>query len=278
MKNSKKRILIVKASGEREFFSKEKLKASLRKIGVSEEILEKVAKEVEKKLKDGMTTKQIYRLAFFILKKKSPIFASKYSLKKAIFEMGPSGHPFEKLVAEIFKSQGYKVATNKILKGFCIWHEVDVIAENQKQIFLVECKFHHLPGIKSDAKVALYVFARFKDIEKEWERKDKKKKLKMCLVTNTKLTKDAISFGECQKMKIIGWNYPFKNNLQELLEKNKLYPITCLTSLKKYQKVDLLKRGIIVCKKINKKLLEKLNIPPSQTNQVLSEIKEILRK
>lgn len=76
-----------------------------------------------------MTTNKIYQLAFKMLKGKSRVSASKYKLKKALMQLGPSGFPFEKLVGKIMEQEGFKTNVGVIVQGNCVQYEVDVIAQ-----------------------------------------------------------------------------------------------------------------------------------------------------
>ncbi|MFO0507758.1 MAG: hypothetical protein ACK5YS_02685 [bacterium] len=57
----KSKIQIVKASGEKAWFSAIKLRKSLQRSGASEAIIKAVIQEVEDHLQEGMTTKKIYQ-------------------------------------------------------------------------------------------------------------------------------------------------------------------------------------------------------------------------
>src|SRR3989304_7882727 len=57
-------IQVVKASGEREPFSKEKVLISLRRAGVGRELAEDVLTIVESELYEGIPTREIYRHIF----------------------------------------------------------------------------------------------------------------------------------------------------------------------------------------------------------------------
>ena len=92
----KKRILITKSSGVKEKFSPNKLKQSLIRAGASNLVIKKIEKEICKIIYPGISTKEIYKRAFSLLRKESAHMAAKYKLKKAILELGPSGYPFEK--------------------------------------------------------------------------------------------------------------------------------------------------------------------------------------
>jgi transcriptional regulator NrdR family protein len=83
-----KDIQIVKASGEKVKFSLKKLRRSLKQTGASTTTIDKIINVVSDELYQGISTKEIYNRAFALLKKKQPFFASKYKLKKAIYELG----------------------------------------------------------------------------------------------------------------------------------------------------------------------------------------------
>lgn len=162
-------ILITKASGERESFSEEKLRRSLERVNASPDVIGKIIEHIRKELKPNMPTSQIYRHAFSLLRKQNRVAAGHYALKQAIYELGPSGHPFEKLIAALLASEGFSVEVGKTVQGMCVSHEVDIVAQKDDRHIMVECKFHNQPGIKSDVKVSLYIQARFLDIEKAWQ-------------------------------------------------------------------------------------------------------------
>ena len=274
-----KKILIVKASGQKEPFSEEKLWKSLEKSGVQRALIKEVVDHIRGELKDGMKTTDIYRHAFSFLRKRHSLSAARYNLKRAIMELGPSGHPFEKLVGEILKTQGFSVEVGKTQKGFCVFHEIDVVAQKDNRRVMVECKFHNQPGIKSDIKVALYVQARFEDIERQWEKslEQNQKFNEVWLVTNTKLTSDAIKYANCVKMKVIGWDYPLGESFQDLIEKSGLHPLTCLTTLSRFQKRQLLERGFILCRDVgkDKNILRSIGISESKVLQIIKEINQL---
>lgn len=100
-----KEIFIIKASGQKELFSDLKLRHSLEKAKTSPGVIAEIISHIRNKLKDGMKTSDIYRYAFSLLHKRDRFTAGRYSLKRAIMELGPSGHPF-KISWRIFKSKG----------------------------------------------------------------------------------------------------------------------------------------------------------------------------
>ncbi len=274
-----KPIFIIKADGSKEEFDIEKLHFSLKRAGASEKVVTDVLEHISSELKDGMTTRDIYRHAFEMLHKEDRPIAIKYSLKKAVLELGPSGFPFEKFIAEIFKSNGYQTMTGQVVRGFCVEHEIDVVAWDDKKLIMCEAKFHNEHGMKSDLKVALYVKARFDDLSKMTFKYGKERKLDQAyLITNTKFSKTAIDYGTCQgSLVMIGWNFPPRGNLHDMILKAKLHPLTCLTSLKARDKKDLLEKGIVLCKNImeDKNLLRDINMKENEIEKVIEEIESL---
>ena len=280
--NQQKEIMIVKASGEIEPFSDAKLRRSLLRVKVSPDDIETIIEHVRKELKPNMPTSQIYHHAFSFLKKKNRPTASRYALKQAIRELGPSGHPFEKLIGALLTSEGFSVEVGKIVQGSCVTHEVDVIAQKDNRHIMIECKFHNQPGIKSDVKISLYIHARFQDVEKAWQQNPThmEKFHEVWLIINTKLTNDAIRYAECVGMKAIGWNYPENESLEIRIDRSGLHPITCLTTLSGSQKRQLIQKDVILCKDLLDKpeMLRLLGIKEIKITTVVNEAKQLCQK
>ena len=271
-------IYIKKANGERELFEESKLVESLKRIGADDKSVEDIMEQIGTEIKDGMTTSQIYSHAFDLLRKHSMPMAVRYSLRRALSELGPSGFPFEKFIAELMRAEGYETVTDQIVYGACVPHEVDVVAWNAKKLIMIEAKFHNEFGFKSDLKVALYIKARFDDLHNgRFNYGGNERPLdEGWLVTNTKFTEQAIIYGECQKLKMIGWNYPAQNNLHDMIERHGLHPFTCLSTLSNVHKKFLLDHGIILCRDIveHQGLLREAGMDDSHIARVLGEIKE----
>lgn len=274
-----KNILITKASGEILPFSEEKLKKSLLRSGASEELAETVMDELFPSLYEGISTKKIYQIAFALLKQKSRVSAGKYHLKRAIMELGPSGFPFEKYFSEILKFEGYSVVVGQTVKGKCVNHEIDVIAEKDNHHFMIECKYHNYPGTVSDVKIPLYIQARFKDVEAAWIQLPghSAKFHQGWVVTNTKFTGDAVQYGNCAGLKLIGWNYPEGESLQNRIDKPGLYPVTCLTTISQKEKQKLLLKKVVLCHEVcsNDALLSDIGIKPARISGIMQEAKQL---
>jgi len=261
-------VTVVKASGEKEPFSEEKVRASIQRAGIPKELQEQVVEHVKSKLHENIKTSEIYRhIIEFLGISKTPFARSRYSLKQAIMDLGPTGYPFEDFVAEILKSQGYDTAVRTTLQGKCVAHEIDVTALKDSKRAIIEVKFHNLAGTKTDLHVTLYTKARFDDVI------EKNNFNQVWLVTNTKVSTDAIAYGVCMGMKIVSWDYPQGESLRDLIETSGLTPITALTTLSQNQKQQLLQKGIVLCKAIcqNPSSLEILGTTEEQEKNILSE-------
>ncbi|MGB8816168.1 MAG: restriction endonuclease [Minisyncoccia bacterium] len=269
---------ITKYNGDKELFDPQKLKLSLLNIGAIPDVADLVMEEVSKNIKDGSSTREIYRMAFAFLKKRERPVAIRYSLKKAIADLGPTGFPFEKFVAEIFKAQGYNVETDKIIKGHCVEHEIDVLAWNEHELILTEAKFHTDFSMKSDLKVALYIKARFDDLANTKIMIGGKERTMTegWLVTNTKFSQTAIEYGQCQNLNMVGWNYPFGNNLHNMIEKAELIPLTALTTLNTSEKHIFLSRGIVLSTSLlDESLLKEFNFSETRIKNIKTEVSEL---
>lgn len=242
---------IVKGDGTREEFDITKLENSMVRSGAKPEVAKGVAEKIAARIKEGMTTTHIYKSAYRELKKEQNVLAAKYSMRRAILDLGPTGFPFEDYFCELMRAKGYDAKVRQIIRGKCATHEVDVVLKMGKHSIGAELKFHNKPGFKTDLKTALYVKARFDDIhERERALKTTSHIHEGWLVTNTKYTKNAIKYANCTGIGLLGWDYPEKGNLADLIEETKLYPITVLTTLSEKEKTQLLKNGVPLCKTI----------------------------
>ena len=270
---------VKKISGDLEPFSEQKLKESLKNSGASTQEIQTIVKSISPMIYDGISSDVIYGKAFFLLKKLNEISASKYSLKRAIFDLGPTGYPFEKLVGALLKTKGFKTKVGVTLEGECVTHEIDVLAEKGGNTYAIECKFHSDAKAVDNIKVPLYINSRFLDIQKQWnsDAKNKTNLKQGWLVTNTRFTKDAIDYGRCIGLRMLAWDYPKNNGISKNIDKFGLYPITVLTSLLKNEKLHLIKNDIILVKEIIEKqtFLENMDITHQRRLKIIEEAEKL---
>ncbi len=269
-------MLVTKLDGTLEEFSSQKLFQSLSRAGASQDVAQHIVTHVGQELREGMTTSHIYKHALQLLRKVAhPPVAARYSLRRAVLDLGPSGYPFEELLGEVFRAKGYTAQVGVTLNGKCVTHEVDVVAHNEKELVLVEAKFHNAQGFKTDVKVALYVHARMLDLERnQYDNLCPAGGVcKSWLVTNTKFTENAIKYGQCVGMTLVGWGYPHHGNVQDLIEETKLHPLSCLTTLTQKERAILYEHGTVLCRDVtnNPNILESAGITGKKVDAVLQE-------
>jgi len=271
-------IKIIKADGTEEYFRVEKLRRSLRRSGARPNQVNYVIAQLTPTLRDGIKTQEIYRNAFKLLHSDDSPVAARYSLRRALFNLGPTGFPFEKFLARLFASDGYSTKTGTMLQGKCAEHEIDVAAYKADHSFVGEAKFHARPGIKSDLQVAMYSYARLMDLREQ----------KICsedvcgikefwLITNTKFTSSARQYGNCVGLKLLSWDFPKRNNLHDRIQRAGVYPITVLQALSPKQAQTLIERDVILCGDIvsNPQILRHLHLPKRKYESILHEARQI---
>lgn len=268
---------VIKSDGNIETIDPEKIINSIMKSGASRKKAEKAFDLIKKDIHGRMTSGQIHEITHGVLEKMEHKLAIRYSLKKAMMDLGPQGFIFEKYIARMLSEYGYSTKLDQTIKGSCVNHEVDVVAEKKDKIFFIECKYHNDRGIHSDVKTALYVHARFLDIVKAC-RTDSKKDCNYqgWLVTNTKASSDAIKYGECVGLRILAWKYPQEHNLQYYIENKKLYPVSIIPSIKKKHLDELFGADIIMIQDFlstdPQKLMKILHIDKKKLSGILDEI------
>ncbi|MBP2284260.1 hypothetical protein H4V97_002578 [Flavobacterium sp. CG_23.5] len=272
---------IVKHSGVIVDFNPDKLKSSLLKSGASVNVVEIILQSIQNEIYEGISTKQIYKMAFGLLKKTANSHAARYNLREAIRLLGPAGFFFEKYIARLFASEHYTTVTNLTLFGKCVSHEIDVLIKKNDVISMVECKFHVGRDLATDVKIPMYILSRFNDLK---DRKHPiftmKDMVSSCwIVTNNRFTSDAVDFAKCSGLNLLSWNYPADNNLKTKNDNNFLYPVTCLTTLTLAEKDKLLILDVILVKEIvnNPDSLERIGLSSNRIKNVLKEASELCR-
>lgn len=272
-------VHVTKADGSSEFFKIEKLRRSLRRAGASPANIHEIVTTVTDELYDGILTQEIYRRAFALLRHVEAGTAARYSLRRALFGLGPTGFPFELFLGRLFEAEGYTIKTGIVIDGKCAPHEIDIAAYNETHSFVGEAKFHARPGIKSDLQVALYSYARLLDLNER----------KICLeahcnitefwlITNTKFTSTAERYGSCVGLKLLSWDYPRNHNLHDRIQRAGVYPITVLPGLSSAQVATLIERGVILCRDLvaNPHTIRHLHLTSAKAEALLAEATAIV--
>jgi hypothetical protein len=271
---------IVKADGSNEVFDPERLVTSLIRSGAGEHSASDIAHTITDMVVPGMSSREVYSRAFTLLRKKSRPVAARYALRRALLELGPTGHPFEDFVSHLYRALGWQVETRKIIKGKCVSHEVDFYASHLEQntFLAAELKYHNDPNYKTDLKVALYVKSRFDDIFSCDE------KIRACpidrgiLITNTKFTSEAVAYAECAGVELLGWGYPVNDSLFAYMSKTRVYPVTTLTRLSHAEKNLLIENGVIAVDDLinDRRCIDILHLPADRVGEILAEADALL--
>lgn len=262
-------MYVTKASGEKEEFDVEKIRLTCLRARASEQLADKIVGEVKAEAYDGITTREILRLTLKLLEEE-PEAAIRYDLKGAIMALGPTGFPFEKFMAEVLQNYGYETKVGEIVKGKCVSHEIDIVAEKEDMRYLVECKYHNAPGIRTGLEVVMYTYARFLDLGEKFHQP--------WLICNTKCTAEAEQYGKCVGVKVTSWRYPKGESLDEMVETKRLYPITILRSVTGPIRERLFQVRAMLARDLLDHDLEDLKRTTGLSQTVLDGIREEARK
>lgn len=271
-------ITITKASGESEPFNETKLAKSLASTGVSVNVASQTVDYLKQHLRTGITTKDIHEHITTYLRENAPMNNYyDYGLKRAIMDLGPSGHPFENIVSDVLNYYGYKTEVSVIVLGKCVTHEIDVVAKKDDKQFFIECKFHNGAGVKTDVQVALYTYARYLDVKSAMEQGHGTQiAFHPWLITNTNVTSEVLDYAKCVGLELTSWTYPDRHGLSDLIMAAGLHPVTLIYHLPRFKLNQLLERGIVTCARL-KKAIEGQSVTDiltrEETTKVLEDIK-----
>lgn len=282
-------MYILKASGKRARFNPAKIRKTCLRAGTSRELANQIVAEVSKNVYEGMESRELLKLILKLLEQKDSITATRYNLKEAMLDLGPTGFIFEEFILRLLIAYDYQAWFPPLISGMCVKHEVDIIAKSplrekdflilpeygKRKVYMVECKYHNKQGLRTGLKESLYVWARFLDLNDAWRQKKRQKFDYPWLISNTKFSESAVQYAQCKKMRLLGWQYPRGNSLENLIEKKRLYPVTILKSLDGQTKNKLFSQKIVFCKDlllINKERLKKrTRISESKITNLINE-------
>lgn len=271
---------VTKFDGELVDYNPKALKISLTKSGATKDEVDEVFEIMSPQIYSGITTQDLFSLAFASLKKYRNSYAARYSLKKALRDLGPEGYHFEKYIQKLMISAGFNAVNGQTVQGEAVTHEIDVVAERDDLLYFCECKFRNDIDAKISVTTPMYFMSRMIDVKnREFEFFGKKlKPTKGFLVTNAYLTTDSIDWINHYEIGVIAWNYPEDNNLKILIDSLAIYPITCLTTLTAEQHKVLLKEGCLLVKDIisQESFIKSLNLPNDLLDELILEAKELI--
>lgn len=275
-------INVLKSSGETQPFNPEKVKRTILRSGANEYTADRIIREVERKLYDGIPTREIYRLVKDLLEKEAPAASRRYDLRNAIMRLGPAGFDFEKYIAELLAAYDYQTELPPILEGACVTHEIDILAKKDGRVAAIEAKLRQELNFFITIKDTAYNWARFLDLV-DASKVGKTPHLDECwLITNSRFSHDSIKYGHCKNMVMLSWDHPRERPLPRWIDEIGLYPVTILKSVDSSKLKIFSNANIMLLRdlmKIPPENLEKsLNLPKDNVKKLVEEAEMILKK
>jgi hypothetical protein len=275
-----KNIVIIKSNGDEAVLDPLKITHTLQRAGATPELARGIAEKIAREAWRGMRTKEIYKMAMRELRKNHPAVAARYSLRDAIFRLGPAGFEFEKYMTLLLRAHGFKAVMPEILQGRCITHEVDILGEKDSRKFMAECKLRQSTNIYINIKDTMSTWARFIDLQEGAEDGKCPRVDDAWIITNSRFSYDSIQYGTCKKMMMLSWNTPKDRPLPAWIDEKKLYPITVLSRLNKmhldaFGRAEILLLENLVKYKIGD-LAKITRLPQKHIEPILAEAIEIL--
>jgi len=219
-------------------------------MGVNREIAIQIEQQVERRIYEGMTTQKILQIIFTLMHKRKPAVRHLFDLKRGISLMEPKPE-FEAFVRVLLEHNGFQVKPNMVLRGLCGEHEVDGIAIKDGLIYLLEvkhhCNYHALTGL-DESRIARAIL---EDVADSYARDSNGIRIdRAVIVTNTRFSEHALIYGRCRNILQVGWSSPEGFGLRELIEKYKLYPLSCLRGVSVETRLRLVEFGIVLIKQL----------------------------
>jgi ATP cone domain/AF1548-like, C-terminal/Restriction endonuclease len=241
---------VIKADGSKQLFDEEKIVQTCLRMGANRDDAVEVAQQVERRLYDGITTKKILQIIFVLMRKRKPAVKHLFDLKYGISLMDPKPE-FEAFVRVILVHSGFQVSSNTILRGLCGEHEVDALATKDGLTHFVEVKhhnsYHALTGL-DESRIARAIM---EDVTDGYAHGLTRVKIDgAMIVTNTRYSEHAINYGRCRNILQVGWDSPELFGLREMVEKHKLYPLSCLRGVNTKARLLLVEAGIVLIRQL----------------------------
>lgn len=272
---------VTKADGTKQPFDRSKIVRTALRMRASPEEAEEVARKIESKVYSGIPTKKILQMLFTYMRQIRPHMRHVTDLRTAI-SLLRSKPDFEQFVSQLLLAEGYNVATNRIIPGKCIEHEIDVVATKPGETVYVEVKHHLQPHTFTGLDVFLQANSTLQDLRDGFlATKHAYNFQKALVVCNTKISDYAKRYASCRGILHLGWRSPENRGLEFLIEENRLYPITFLRTLDADTQAKLGDNGIVTLKQILDREISELKnvtkISRDKLQVLVSNAREILQ-
>jgi len=97
------------------------------------------------------------------------------------------------------------------------------------------------------------------------------------LVTNTKVSRDVITYASCIGQDVLSWRYPPDNSLEKLIEKNGLYPLTIMP-LSRKEFVALYENNIVIAKDLLSKDPNQLSRNTGISSTRIKKLQDLIKQ
>lgn len=278
---------VKKRDGTEQEFDREKIISTCTRMGASTEIAEKIAENIERKVKEGVSTKRVINLIFQYMRKYNPRFRYMNDLRDAVCVIRPKPD-FEVFVGELLEAHGFKIKMNQMVMGKCVEHEIDAVAERtvkdstgqkRKEIYYVEVKHHYKAHTYTGLGVFLQARATFDDLMEGYERGTHKIPFTHALVvSNTKLSDHAARYCDCAGIRGLAWATPRDRGLERMIEEKHLYPITILKGLHVNDVKRLGDAGVVTLKQVMEIDERELSRISKLSKKKIREVREMCKQ
>ncbi len=236
---------VIKADGTRQPYDRYRVMRTARNYGVPDDYIIEVAADVERRLYDGIRTRDILHIIHTSARKFQPSVEGRTNVRRAIGLLGPKPD-FELYVQALLKGSGYAVEEGRILKGRCGEHEVDAIARKDGITYFVEVKHHHNHHRMTGLDEGRIARAIVEDVQEGYKAGKNDFTIdKAMIVTNTKLSAHAKRYAACWDIKHIGWDNPKDENIAAMVANMKLCPVTLIKGVDAKMRKKLVEAGIV---------------------------------
>ncbi len=266
--------MVTKADGSRQQFDRDKIIGTCMRMGATRYEAEEIAGKIESRVYDGIPTTKVLQMIFQFIHKYRPQASRLYDLRRGLSLMN-SKPEFEIFVQILLANIGFEVDSNRILKGKCVEHEVDAIARKNGVTYFVEAKHHYNYHTFTGLDESRIARALLEDVTEGFNQGLTNLKIdKAMIVTNTKYSEQALRYGACRNILQIGWSTPADLGLRDIIQKNDLYPLSCVRGLKAEMRMQLVDSGLVLISQILKEDSAALAVRTGLPREIIRTIKE----
>lgn len=288
---SQKKIYVIKADGRKQLFDRNKIMRTCLRMGATQDMAEAIVSRIEKQSYNNIPTKKIIRMVLSYMRKYNSKYKYVINLRDAICMLRPKPD-FEMFIAQLMKSHGFKVKSNRMIRGRCVEHEIDAIAERAtrdkhghdvEEVLYVEVKHHYKPHTYTGMDVFLEAQATFEDLVDGYKSGENNIPFTgTMVVSNTKLSDHALRYSKCRGIVGLAWKTPPDRGLERMIEEKKLYPITFIRGLTPDQQSRLGDNRIVTMRQLLEKSDSELHrmtrIPKKNIIELKEKAREVMNK